>query len=76
MVKTIYLFNFVETPRKCIIAKLSIRKLGYSSVLILILIILFIISTGEDPSLRIESFVTINLLVFPQSKTSIKDKAI
>ena len=61
MVKTIYLFNFVETTRKFIIAKLSIRKLGSSPVLILILIILFSISTGEDPSLRIESLATINL---------------
>ena len=28
-------YNFVETPRKFIIAKLSIRKLGSSSVLIM-----------------------------------------
>ena len=35
MVKSIYLFSFVETPRKFIIAKLSIRKLGSSSVLII-----------------------------------------
>ena len=35
MVNTLYLFNFVETPRKFIIAKLSIRKLGSSSVLII-----------------------------------------
>ena len=34
MVNTIYLFSFVETPRKFIIAELSIRKLGSSSVLI------------------------------------------
>ena len=27
-------YNFVETPRKCITAKLSIHKLGSSSVLI------------------------------------------
>ena len=31
MVNTICLFNFVETPREFIIAKLSIRKLGSSS---------------------------------------------
>ena len=37
MVKSIYLFSFVETPRKFIIAKLSIRKLGSSSVLIILL---------------------------------------
>ena len=49
MVNTIYLLSFVETPRKFIIAKLSIRKLGSSSVLY------------EDPSLRIESFAIINL---------------
>ena len=30
-----YLFSFVETPRKFIIAELSIRKLGSSSVLII-----------------------------------------
>ena len=35
MVNTIYLFSFVETPLKFIIAKLSIRKLGSSSVLII-----------------------------------------
>ena len=29
-------YNFVETPRKFIIAELSIRKLGSSSVLIII----------------------------------------
>ena len=34
MVNTIYLFSFVEIPRKFIIAELSIRKLGSSSVLI------------------------------------------
>ena len=43
-------YNFLETPRKFSIAKLSIRKLGFSSV-----------STDEDPSLRIESFAIINL---------------
>ena len=46
----------MDTPRKFIIAELSIRKLGSSSVLI----ILFI-STDEDPSLRIESSAIINL---------------
>ena len=35
MVNTIYLFSFVETPRKFIIAELLIRKLGSSSVLII-----------------------------------------
>ena len=34
MVNAIYLFSFVETPRKFIIAELSIRKLGSSSVLL------------------------------------------
>ena len=34
MVNTIYLFSFVETPRKFIIAELSIRKLGSSSALL------------------------------------------
>ena len=58
MVNTIYLFSFVETPRKFIIAELSIRKLGSSSVLI---ILANIISTDEDPSLRIESSAIINL---------------
>ena len=38
MVNTIYLLSFVETPRKFIIAELSIRKLGSSSVLIIVLI--------------------------------------
>ena len=58
MVNTIYLFSFVETLRKFIIAELSIRKLGSSSVLI---IPNNIISTDEDPSLRIESSAIINL---------------
>ena len=44
----------MKTPRKFIIAEHSIRKLGSSSVLI-------IISTDEDPSLRIESSAMINL---------------
>ena len=52
----IYLLSFVETPRKFIIAELSIRELGSSSVLII-----RIISTDEDPSLRIESSAIINL---------------
>ena len=46
--------NFVETLRKFIIGKLSIRKLRSSSVLMIMQCI--IISTDEDPSLRIESF--------------------
>ena len=33
--REIYLLSFVETPRKFIIAELSIRKLGSSSVLII-----------------------------------------
>jgi hypothetical protein len=49
----------VETPRKFITAKLSIRKPGSSSVLIIC--VLHIISTDEDPGLRIESFAVINL---------------
>ena len=51
MVNTIYLFSFVETPRKFVIAELSIRKLGYSSVLLALIKIL----------LRIESSAIINL---------------
>ena len=39
MVNTIYLLSFVETPRKFIIAELSIRKLGSSSVLIIAFIL-------------------------------------
>ena len=42
-------YNFVATPCKFIIAKLSIRKLG------------IIISSDEDLSLWIESFAIINL---------------
>ena len=63
MVNTIYLLSFVETPRKFIIAELSIRKLGSSSVLIIPIIITYtcIISTDEDPSLPIESSAIINL---------------
>ena len=52
----------METPRKFIIAELSIRKLGSSSVLLALMkIIISIISTDEDPSLRIESSAIINL---------------
>ena len=40
MVNTIYLLSFVDTPRKFIIAELSIRKLGSSSVLIILLVLL------------------------------------
>ena len=49
-------YNFVETPRKFSIAKLSIRKLGKLACII--------ISTDEDPSLHIESFAILNLLGF------------
>ena len=49
MMNTIYLFSFVETPRKFIIAELSISKLGK------ITLDSVIISTDEDPRLRIES---------------------
>ena len=38
----LYLLSFVETPRKFIIAELSIRKLGSSSVLIILLIIVLL----------------------------------
>ena len=51
-------YNFVETPRKFIIAELSIRKLGSSTVLYYKCII---ISTDEDPSLRTGSSAMINL---------------
>ena len=64
MVNTIYLLSFVETPRKFIIAELSICKLGSSSVLMKISTDedpSCIISTDEDPSLRIESSAIINL---------------
>ena len=47
----------METSRKFIIAELSIRKLGSSSVLI----ICANNNTDEDPSLRIESSAIINL---------------
>jgi hypothetical protein len=51
----------VETPRKFITAKLSIRNPGSSSVLI----------TDEDPGLRIESFAVINLRGVSTNKTII-----
>ena len=35
----LYLLSFVETPRKFIIAELSIRKLGSSSVLIILILL-------------------------------------
>ena len=49
---------FVVTPRYFIIAKLSIRKPGSSSVLI----ISDSISTDEDQELRIETFSKIKLI--------------
>ena len=54
----------METPRKFITVKLSIRKPGSSSVL-------HIISTDEDPGLRIESFAVINLRGVSTNKTII-----
>ena len=54
MTMSIYLLSFVETPRKFIIAELSIRKGRVNSNS-------RIISTDEDPSLRIESSAIINL---------------
>ena len=64
---------FVETPRKFITAKLSIRKPGSSSVLIcaLLLLLLSFSSTDEDPGLRIESFAVINLRGVSTNKTII-----
>ena len=59
----------METPRKFITAKLSIRKPGSSSVLIICLI--HIISTDEDPGLRIESFAVIYLRGVSTNKTII-----
>jgi hypothetical protein len=63
---------FVETPRKFITAKLSIRKPGSSPVLI-ICIIIHIISTDEDPGLRIESFAVINIRGVSTNKTIIEN---
>ena len=40
---SVYLLSFVKTPRKFMIAELSIRKLGSSSVLIIPIIISAII---------------------------------
>ena len=60
----------METPRKFITAKLSIRKPGSSSVLIICQSI-HIISTDEDPGLRIESFAVINLRGVSTNKTII-----
>ena len=61
MVNTIYLFSFVETPRKFIIAELSIRKLGSSlnyyfnedDEEVIIIDLLCIISTDMTTSLKI-----------------------
>ena len=54
--KNYLIFNFVVTPRNFIIAKLSIRKPGSSSVSLS-----DFISTDEDPGLQIESFAIIKL---------------
>jgi hypothetical protein len=62
----------VETPRKLITAKLSIRKPGSSSVLIISANnSSHIISTDENPGLRIESFAVINLRGVSTNKTII-----
>ena len=58
MVNTIYLFSSVETPRKFIMEGLSMRKLESK----------LIISTDENPSLRIESSEIINLRGFHKTK--------
>ena len=68
-IKYIIVLRFVETPRKCITAKLSILKPGSSSVLIICLC--HIISTDEDPGLRIESFAVIHLRGVSTNKTII-----
>ena len=60
MVNTIYLLSFVETPRKFIIAELSIRKLGSSSVLIILLYIIVLLALMKI-QVRIESSAIINL---------------
>ena len=39
----VYLLSFVETPRKFIIVELSIRKLGSSSVLIILIALILIL---------------------------------
>ena len=52
MVNTIYLLSFVETPRKFIIAELSIRKLGSSSVLIILLLALMKIRAYGSKALQ------------------------
>ena len=62
---------FVETPRKFITAKLSIHKPGSSSVLIKHYSTIALISTDEDPGLRIESFAVINLRDVSTNKTII-----
>ena len=48
----LYLLSFVETPRKFIIAELSIRKLGSSSVLIIILLALMKIRAYGSKALQ------------------------
>ena len=60
--------NFVQTPRKLssIIGKLTIRKLGSSSMLTIFEVMKIstnedIISTDEDTSLRIETFAKTNV---------------
>jgi hypothetical protein len=58
---------FVETLRKFITAKLSIRKPGSSNSSVP----MHIISTYEDPGLRIESFAVINLRGVSTNKTII-----
>ena len=57
MVNTIYLLSFVETPRKFIIAELSIRKLGSSSVLII-------------PDLHRKSSSLLLVLIIPDLRSS------
>ena len=61
MVNTIYLFRFVKTPRKFIIAKLSIHISSDLHQFSSDPRIFNILRTDEDPSLRIKSFAIINL---------------
>ena len=69
-------YDIVETARKLVFAKVSIRKLGSSSVLMISSLVLMIsslvliflssniVSIDEDPSLRIVSFAIMELIIY------------
>ena len=58
--------NFVETPRKFIIAKLSIRKLGFSLLLLFALIKGFAMINLRDVSTKLYSYLIFTMQTYKE----------